>query len=91
MKRKSEAYLATYEPNSPDITKLRKFVSKCNQMLKEDGRSERYYVKLHGRGHRFGNRSWNQELPLAYAEMVDVYVYERYSWNKQKSHIGDAP
>ena len=87
MKRTSTAYLATYETNSPVIKDLRKFVSKCNRMLKEDGRPERYYVKLHGRGRRFGNRKWKQELPLAYAEKVDVYIYERYSWNKPNSPI----
>jgi len=37
------------------------------------------YVKLQGRGHRMGNRRYNQSLPLQYAETADVYVYERRS------------
>ena len=37
----------------------------------------RQYVKLQGRGHRMGNRRYNQSLPLKYAETADVYVYNR--------------
>ena len=35
------------------------------------------YVKLQGRGHRYGVRRWNQSLPLSMATSADVYVYER--------------
>lgn len=37
----------------------------------------RQYVKLQGRGHRFGNRRYNQSLPLPLATHADVYVYIR--------------
>lgn len=36
-----------------------------------------YYVKLQGRGHRYGVRRWNQSLPLNMATSADVYVYTR--------------
>lgn len=37
----------------------------------------RQYVKLQGRGHRYGVRRWNQSLPLDMATSADVYVYNR--------------
>ena len=61
----------------PKIADLRSFVTKCNRMLKDDGRYQRYYIKLQARGHRRGIRRYNQSLPLRYAERVDAYIYER--------------
>ena len=75
--RKSKAYIATFVPGDPGIQHLRDFMTKCNRMLKDADRSERYYIKLHGRGPRFGNRRWNMTLPLKHAERVDAYIYER--------------
>lgn len=51
---------------------LRSTVKKMNRLEKT-----KHYVKLHGRGHRYGNQSWAQELPLKYATSADVYIYER--------------
>lgn len=76
--RTSDSYIATYEPGDPQIDELRSFVSKCNTMLKDDGKPQRYYVKLQARGHRLGEKRYNQSLPLKYADRVDAYVYERY-------------
>ena len=75
--RTSDSYIATFEPNDPQIADLRAFVTKCNRMLKEAGKFHRYYVKLQARGHRRGVRRYNQSLPLKYADRVDAYIYQR--------------
>jgi hypothetical protein len=76
--RTSDSYIATFmDRDDPQIADLRSFVSKCNRMLKEDGKYQRYYIKLQARGHRRGVRRYNQSLPLKYADRVDAYIYER--------------
>jgi len=76
--RTSDSYIATFtDPADPEIKDLRSFVSKCNRMLKDAGKYERYYIKLQARGHRRGVRRYNQSLPLKYAARVDAYIYER--------------
>jgi len=77
---RTDSYLGTFTPNDPQIASLRSFVRKCNSMLKEEGRTERYYVKLQGRGHRRGVARYNQSLPLRFAEKVDAYIYQRDAW-----------
>lgn len=41
-------------------------------------RGKKKYVKLQGRGHRYGSRRFCRSLPLSLAERADVYVYDRY-------------
>ena len=36
------------------------------------------YVKLQGRGRRYGMRGWCSSLPLGWAKTADVYIYNRY-------------
>ena len=69
--------------------KVVKTINKENKFLEGrysyPGKLPRYYVKLQGRGARTVNaindgkhpRSYDQFLPLKYAEKVDVYVYTR--------------
>lgn len=47
------------------------------EALRKAIRGTGYYVKLHGRGYRMGNRRFNQSLPLMLAKSADVYVYKR--------------
>jgi hypothetical protein len=54
------------------VKALRELVKLSNKTF-----GETKYVKLQGRGHRLGNRRYNQSLPLKYAERADVYVYIR--------------
>lgn len=58
--------------DSPELAELRKNIKQFNQEW-----STTYYIKLHGRGHRFGIRCWNQSIPLPHATHADVYLYER--------------
>ena len=55
-----------------DLKDLREFVK-----FKNKDSSVKRYVKLQGRGHRYGVRRWNQSLPLDMATTADVYVYTR--------------
>jgi len=73
--RESDSYFGTFDPLDPAIEDLRGLVRSMNRMLKEGGREERYYVKLHGRGPRRGK--YISELPLKFAERVDAYIYQR--------------
>ncbi len=77
------------------INKLNKRKEKMNQYRFEHGYSKtppqklpRYRVTLHGRGPRTkysilddkGFRGYDRELPLKYAERIDVYIHERSQW-----------
>jgi hypothetical protein len=75
--RNSEAYFDTFDPVDPAIDDLRDLVRSVNKMLKKSGRGERYYVKLHARGHRQGVRRYRSELPLKFADRIDAYIYQR--------------
>lgn len=77
MKQRTDTYIATFAPGDPGIDSLRGFMKKCNIMLKESGRAERYYIKLRARGHRQGVQRYQQELPLRFAERLDAYMYQR--------------
>lgn len=79
--KRTNRYLATIQltdgkpaTESDDILMrhLRSTIKKMNRLGET-----KHYVKLHGRGHRYGNRSWAQELPLKWATTADVYIYER--------------
>lgn len=82
--RTSINYVTTLDPLSAvDMEKLqliRDAVSAANV-----NRSRKKYVKLHGRGPRIlpafnAGKSvfaFQRELPLAYAERLDVYIYDR--------------
>lgn len=59
--------------DKPLVDALRSAVKKYNR---ETGGNP-LYVKMQGRGHRYGIRKWNQSLPLGMAVSADVYVYER--------------
>lgn len=74
------------------INKINKRKEKMNQYRFEHGYSKnqpqklpRYRVTLHGRGPRTrqsildgkGFRGYDRELPLKYAERIDVYIHER--------------
>lgn len=74
------------------INKINKQKEKTNQRRFEYGYSKtppqklpRYRVTLHGRGPRTkhsiydgrGFRGYDRELPLKYAEKIDVYIHER--------------
>lgn len=84
--RTSKYYVTTLDPLSAvDMEKLamiRKTVSMVNSVT-----DTKQYVKLHGRGPRIlpafsAGKSisrFQQELPLAYAQRFDVYIYNRRS------------
>ena len=63
-----------------ELEKVRKAVSIVNK-----GNSQKYYVKLAGRGPRTINaisdglsrRAYDAGLPLRHAKTADVYVYKR--------------
>lgn len=47
------------------------------EALRKTVRGTGKYVKLQGRGNRYGVRRFNQSLPLMLAKSADVYVYDR--------------
>jgi len=64
------------------LNSVRNMVKCINTYNKKNGRTDRpLYTKLHGRGNRWGNKSWCQELPLKHATSADIYVYERRIFN----------
>lgn len=80
MKQRTDAYFLTVEMKNGkptgkgaiDVRNLRGYIKLFNKRF---GKNK--YVKLQGRGHRMGNRRYNQSLPLKYATTADVYVYTR--------------
>ena len=62
------------------IKTIRGVVKETNAHMKATGSEKRNYVKLQGRGHRRGEKRYNQSLPLSYATVADVYVYPRFPW-----------
>ncbi len=78
---RTNSYIATVDLKDPDdqawIKAIRKTVKESNEFQKSKGSLKRQYVKLQGRGHRMGNRRYNQSLPLSFAEKADIYVYDR--------------
>lgn len=80
MTQRTDAYYFTVEmkdgqpvgEGATAVRVLRTYVRMCNEKY-----GETKYVKLQGRGHRQGNRRYNQSLPLKYADRADVYVYTR--------------
>lgn len=79
---RTESYVGTVNLSDPEdqawIRTVRSSISDVNAIRKSNGDSHRQYVKLHGRGHRMGERRYNQYLPLKFAEKADIYVYTRY-------------
>lgn len=84
--RTSKSFVTTLDPMSVvDMEKLaiiRQSVSMTNQHT-----DKKVYVKLHGRGSRI-EATWKsgnpnnyvnfcRELPLRFAERIDVYIYRR--------------
>ena len=74
MTRSNGYQFTTTDRNDPKLKSLREAIKASNAQS-----TTKQYVKLHGRGHRFGIRRWNQSLPLDYATSFDVYVYIRYT------------
>lgn len=80
MTQRTDAYYFTVEMKDGkpvgqgdiELRALRAYIKLSNKMF-----GDTRYVKLQGRGHRMGNRWYNQSLPLKYAERADVYVYTR--------------
>jgi hypothetical protein len=82
--RTSSNYIVTLDPLSAvDMEKLkliREAVSHANK-----NRSRKKYVKLHGRGPRIlpafsagkSPFAFQRELPLEFAQRMDVYIYDR--------------
>lgn len=76
---RTDAYRFTTDSRDDShVVALREEVKAYNATRREGQKA--LYVKLQGRGHRYGNRRWNQALPLDYAERYDVYTYERKDW-----------
>ena len=73
---RTSSYLGTVQMDSSEdmgqVRAIRRMVKEANQFS-----GKKMYVKLQGRGHRRGNRRYNQSLPLEYATSADVYVYHR--------------
>lgn len=72
MTRSSTYRFTTTDRQDPKIKELRAEIKASN--LKTPYKQ---YVKLQGRGYRWGIRDWNKTLPLSYSKRFDVYVYER--------------
>ena len=84
MARQSEEYVMTItDRNDPKLKDLRESVKFNNAWFRKSNKEAnadiypQHYVKLHARGHRYGNKKWYQTLPLDYGTSFDVYVYER--------------
>ena len=84
--RYSDSYVATIDPMSAaDMEKLQAIRATVKATNKNS--DVKRYVKLHGRGSRIeatwqsGNPSnyvaFCRELPLRFAERMDVYIYRR--------------
>lgn len=87
--RTSNRYVMTVDINSAadmqQLQAIRKAVSISNKT-----RQRKQYVKLHARGSRLeatwksGNPSnyhrYCRELPLRFAERIDVYIYDRSAY-----------
>ena len=70
---RSDAYqFTTTDRKDPKIKALREAIKASNL-----GSTTKQYVKLQGRGHRYGIPRWHQSLPLGYATSFDVYIYNR--------------
>ena len=77
MNRTSDSYVMTVKlvngkSNDANLKLIRTLVR-----LENKNTGSKKYVKLQGRGHRFGNRRYWSALPLKLAERADVYIYER--------------
>lgn len=84
MKRRSNNYVMTVDVgcagDMADLGRLRDTIKVLNNIYKEKA-----YVKLHGRGSRVDHavsdsrnrRAYDCELPLKYADRMDVYVYTK--------------
>ena len=87
--RTSKSYITTLDPMSAYDMEM---LSNMRGMIKTINKNPaapntKYYVKLHGRGSRVeatwksGNPSnyvrYCRELPLRFAERIDVYIYRR--------------
>lgn len=82
--RMSRNYVTTIDPLSAvDMEKLS--VIRDSVKIANRGRERKRYVKLHGRGPRIlpafsagkSITAFQRELPLEYAERIDVYIYSR--------------
>ena len=82
--RTSKSYVTTVDPLSAvDMEKLQAIRATVKAINKNS--SVKQYVKLHGRGPRIlpafsagaSISRFQQELPLAWAQRMDVYIYRR--------------
>lgn len=82
--RTSTSYITTLDPLSAvDMEKLA--IIRNAVKIANKGRERKKYVKLHGRGPRIlpafaAGKSiiaFQRELPLEYAQRLDVYIYTR--------------
>lgn len=76
---RTDSYLGTVDLSDEHDMKL---VKNARRIVKEANAKGFYgdkkmYIKLQGRGHRFGVRRYHQALPLKLAQTADVYIYER--------------
>ncbi len=84
--RTSKSFVATLDPLSVvDMEKLA--IIRQSVALSNNHTTKKVYVKLHARGSRI-EATWNsgnpsnyrrycQELPLRFAERIDVYIYRK--------------
>lgn len=80
MKTRTSNYQFTVQlRNGEPINEGEMLLNVLRAIIKEHNKSskKKKYVKLQGRGHRYGVRRWNQSLPLNMASSADVYVYIR--------------
>lgn len=80
MKNRTSAYRFTVQlENGKPVAEQAHLVEALKTAIAAENtwKGFRQYVKLQGRGHRRGNRRYNQSLPLNFATHADVYVYVR--------------
>lgn len=80
MKNRTPAYRFTVQlENGKPVAEQAHLVEALKAVVAAENtwKGFRQYVKLQGRGHRRGNRRYNQSLPLNFATHADVYVYVR--------------
>jgi hypothetical protein len=80
MKNRTDAYRFTVQmENGKPIAEQNHLVQALRAVIaaEDTWNGTKRYVKLQGRGPRFGNRRYNQSLPLGLSVSADVYVYQR--------------
>lgn len=78
---RTNSYIGTFDYSSADdmlqLQEVRNIIKNMNKSLRDAKMDYQFYVKCQGRGHRYGNYSYYQSLPLSLAERVDAYIYRR--------------